>query len=96
MNTDTSSELRASPTRIQGHRRLSVEQKRLAFVACSATDSFLPNPDQWEGKVSALLQVFVLDLRLVQNQEYNTNYSYTSQRASVALLHQRWCLVLLR
>ena len=62
MNTDTSSELRASPPRLQGRRRLSVEKKRLGFVACSATDSFIPNPDQWEGKVSALFQVFILHL----------------------------------
>ena len=46
---------------------------RSASASSPASDSFSPNPDEWQGKVSALLQVFVVHLRIVQNQPYNTN-----------------------
>ena len=49
---------------------------RSAEASSPATDYFNPNPDQWEGKVSALLQVFVVHQR-IENQEHNTN-CYTS------------------
>ena len=51
----------------------SPRRGRSASASSPATDSFNPDPDQWRGKVSALLQVFVVHLRIVQNQEYNTN-----------------------
>ena len=34
----------------------SPRRGRTASASSPATDSFYPNPDQWEGKVSALLQ----------------------------------------
>ena len=80
MKTDTSLELRASPLPTS---RPSSSLRRVRSASASspaATDSVNPNPDLWEGKVSALLQVFVVHLRILQNQEYNTK-CYTSQRA---------------
>ena len=38
----------------------SPRRGRSASALPPATDSCSPNPDQWEGKVSALLQVFVV------------------------------------
>ena len=53
---------------------------RSAEASSPATDYFNPRPDQWEGKVSALLQVFVVYLPIAQSPKCNTN-CYTSQRA---------------
>ena len=99
MCTDTmSSELCASPPGLQGRRRSSPRRGSSASASSLATDSFYPNPDQWKGKVSALLQVFVAYLRIVQDQEYVTN-CYTSQRAPEMVPTRPaapYCLVLLR
>ena len=76
MNTDTNSELRASPPPT-ARPSSSPRRGRSASASSRATpDYFNPNPDQWEGKVSALLQVFVVHQR-IENQEHNTN-CYTS------------------
>ena len=81
MITDMSSELRASPPPTSRPSSSLRRGRSTSASSPATTDYFNPNPDQREGKVSALLQVFVMHfLRIVQNQEYNTNF-YTSQRA---------------
>ena len=45
----------------------SPRRGRNASASSHETDYCNPNPDQWEGKVSSLLQVFVVHLRIVQN-----------------------------
>ena len=62
---------------------------RSASSSSPATDSFNPNPDQWESNISVLLQVFVVHFRRVQNKIITR----TVTRVNV---HQRWCLVLQR
>ena len=86
MNTDTSSELRASPPRLQGRRRLPfvAEAPRLRRLRLIL---LIPTPiNEWEGKVSALLQ----NLRCaLTNRQYdiknitqtNGEVTRTSQRA---------------
>ena len=78
MNTEFG-ELRASPPRLQGRRCLPVVAeapclRRLQLIILILTPIM-------GGKVLALLQVFVVHLRILQNQEYGTNCYYTSQRA---------------
>ena len=51
----------------------SPRRGRSTSASSLATDYFNPNPDQWERKVSALLQVLVVHIRIVQDQECNTN-----------------------
>ena len=51
---------------------------RNASASSHATDYFYPNPDQWEGKVSALLQSLRCALtKTIQNQEYRTRTAAT-------------------
>ena len=57
----------------------SPRRGRSASASSPATDYVNLNPNQWEGNVSVLLQIFIVRLRIVQNQEY-TCY-FTSQRA---------------
>ena len=47
----------------------SPRRGRSASASSPATDSFNPNPDQWEGKVSTLPQIFVVYLRIVQSKQ---------------------------
>ena len=83
MNTDTRSELRASSP---ASRPSSSPSRGTGASAASslATDCFNSNPDQWEGKVSNLLGVLVVYLRILPSKNHNMNW-HSSQRAPVVL-----------
>ena len=71
MNTDTSSELRASPPRLQGRRRLPVvaEAPRLRRLQLIL---LIPTPINGRARCRLCFKVFVVRLRIAQNQEYRT------------------------
>ena len=50
----------------------SPRRGRSASASSPATDYLNPNPDQWVGKLSPFLPIFVVHLRIVRNQEYKT------------------------
>ena len=93
MNTDTRSELRASSP---ASRPSSPPRRgRGASASSPATDAFNPNLDEWEGKVSTLLHVFVVVyLRIVQTKDAtNRKPSIQQQKVKIqlGLLHESTC-----